>query len=251
MLSQSNESSQPAQSKPGKSSGSLSKRVGIGLTLLAVLSLAIAGFSVLNPQVTTVTQQQFITSVRSVSKIQAYTTNSMVTVVMTATSTLAGSGFQQNTQTCGYSCLYPNSFSPNCGTNSCAYPTCGSNGCSFQLCGPNGCSFASPGYTAQQCGYNGCYYSTCQSTSQGTVQCAGYLYQNNSGCVELVVPVANYASGVGSTTATQYYTLHNLPASYPSIGSWVKVAGQLYMGNNTSSNGTACPGNYINVSSIA
>ena len=150
--------------------------------------------------------------------------------------------------------------SQNCGSNSCVYPTCGSNGCSFQVCAPNGCSSAA-GYTQlcgstncslSQCGPNGCYDTTCQSTGQNTIQCSGYLYQGSNGCLELQVPVANSVNNV-MTSATQFYTLHNLPSSLnpsnPSIGSWVTVTGSLHQGANTSSNGDACPGNYINVTS--
>jgi len=149
--------------------------------------------------------------------------------------------------------------SQNCGSNSCVYPNCGSNGCSFQVCSPNGCSSVA-GYTQlcgssncslSQCGPNGCYYTTCQSTVQNTIQCSGYLYEGSgSGCLELQVPVANSVSNV-MTSATQFYTLHNLPPglnpSNTGIGSWVTVTGSLHQGANTSSNGAACPGNYINV----
>ena len=148
----------------------------------------------------------------------------------------------------------------NCGSNSCVYPNCGTNGCSFQVCAPNGCSTAA-GYTQlcgtsncslAQCGPNGCYYTTCQSTGQNTIQCSGYLYQGSNGCLELQVPVANAVNNV-VTSATQFYTLHDLPPtlnpSNPSIGSWVTVTGSLHQGANTSSSGAACPGNYINITS--
>ena len=151
--------------------------------------------------------------------------------------------------------------SQNCGSNSCVYPNCGSiNGCSFQVCAANGCSSVA-GYTQlcgstncslSQCGYNGCYYTTCQSTGQNAIQCSGYLYEGSNGCLELQVPVANSVNNV-MTSATQFYTLHNLPPalnpSNPSIGSWVTVTGSLHQGANTSSNGAACPGNYINITS--
>jgi uncharacterized membrane protein YcgQ (UPF0703/DUF1980 family) len=51
------------------------------------------------------------------------------------------------------------------------------------------------------------------------------------------------------TSALQYYTLHG-QSSYPTNGTWVTVKGQMYQGYNTSPTGAACPGNYINVSSI-
>jgi hypothetical protein len=96
-------------------------------------------------------------------------------------------------------------------------------------------------------------YYACQSTGNSNiVQCSGQLYQDSNGCIELVVPVINWVNDPGSivTAAIQYYTLHNLPSLYPAVGSWVTVTGQLYSGYNFSSSGAACPGNYINVTSI-
>lgn len=97
-----------------------------------------------------------------------------------------------------------------------------------------------PGY------FNGNYYTTCLSIGDGsTVQCSGYIYQDPSGCVELALTVSSYYG----LLSNQYYTLHNLPSSY-TIGMWVTVTGELYQGYNYASNGAACPGNYINVTSI-
>jgi len=109
--------------------------------------------------------------------------------------------------------------------------------------------------------FSGCYYTGacntmynyCQSPGinsllyNSTVQCVGYLSQDTNGCVELVIPVY---SRYGFLTYV-YYTLQNLPTSYPAIGTWVGVRGQLLKGNNVSPNGAACPGNYINVASIS
>ena len=95
-------------------------------------------------------------------------------------------------------------------------------------------------------------YNYCQSPGissllyNSTVQCVGYLDQDSSGCVELVIPVY---SPYGMLSY-QYYTLQNLPASYPPIGTWVAVTGQLQKGNNVSPTGAACPGNYITLTSI-
>ena len=83
-------------------------------------------------------------------------------------------------------------------------------------------------------------------TMNNMVQCVGYLYQNPNSCVILVIPVT---SSIG-LVSYQYYTLQKLPSSYPAIGTWVSVGGQLNRGSNISSTGGACPGNYINVSSI-
>jgi hypothetical protein len=125
----------------------------------------------------------------------------------------------------------------------------------------NGAPLTSGVQTVQLDPYNNyasCYYNnicnpvqaTCGSPgNNGTVQCVGYLYQdpNANGCVEIVNPVTTgYTSQVYQT-----YTLQKLPASYPAIGTWVSVSGQLFQGSNVSPTGAACPGNYINVSSIS
>jgi hypothetical protein len=108
--------------------------------------------------------------------------------------------------------------------------------------------------------YVNCYYNnscpsvgtsppminSCQATS-GQVQCVGYLYQDPNSCVVLVIPVY---SSIG-LVSYQYYTLQKLPSSYPAIGTWVSVTGQLSQGTNFSSTGAACPGNYINTASIS
>ena len=98
--------------------------------------------------------------------------------------------------------------------------------------------------------YNGSYYTTCQQVPGNLIQCSGNLLQNAGGCVILGFLVGNGGQGSIRTTATQYYTLQNLPSSYPPVGSWVTVTGQLHQGHNFSPSGAACPGNYINVTSI-
>jgi hypothetical protein len=100
--------------------------------------------------------------------------------------------------------------------------------------------------------FNGNYYTTCQQGSGNWIQCSGNLLQSPTGCVILGFLVGNWVNDPTNivTTATQYYTLHNLPSSYPPAGSWVTVSGQLYQGSNFSPSGAACPGNYINVTSI-
>ena len=91
-------------------------------------------------------------------------------------------------------------------------------------------------------------YASCHTpSSNGTVQCVGYLYENPNSCIELVIPI--YA--VVGEASYQYFTLQSLPSSYPAIGTWVTVNGQLHQGPNFSSTGASCPGNYINVSSIS
>ena len=103
-------------------------------------------------------------------------------------------------------------------------------------------------YQIDGCSLYGCSYNSCQlaASDNGTTQCAGFLFEDPNGCVGIVIPVYS-PSGLLSY---QYYTLHNLPSTYPPIGSWVSVTGQLYQGYNVGPNGEACPGNYINVTSI-
>jgi hypothetical protein len=113
--------------------------------------------------------------------------------------------------------------------------------------------------------YAGCYYgyncapnayaqvvNSCSTpSSDGTVQCIGYLYEDQNSCFELVIPIPVLGSrGAVYSQYSQYYTLQQLPASYPAIGTWVSVTGQLHQGPNFSSTGASCPGNYINVNSI-
>jgi hypothetical protein len=103
-------------------------------------------------------------------------------------------------------------------------------------------------YYSNNCAQEAQIYTSCHSPSgNDTVQCIGYLYENSNSCIELVIPI--YAP-VGEETY-QYFTLQKLPASYPAIGTWVSVTGQLYQGPNVSSTGAGCPGNYINVASIS
>ena len=107
-------------------------------------------------------------------------------------------------------------------------------------------------YPSSYYGYGPCFscdydYNLCQSSNGATAQCAGFLYQNLNGCVEIVIPVNSPIAG----QVYQYYTLQNLPSTYPLMGSWVTVTGQIYHGHNTAPNGAACPGNYINVTSIS
>ncbi|MFI5448379.1 MAG: hypothetical protein ACHQ03_01220 [Candidatus Bathyarchaeia archaeon] len=97
---------------------------------------------------------------------------------------------------------------------------------------------------------NGTYYTTCLPLPGNLIQCSGHLLQSANGCVILGFLVGNGAPNNIITTATQYYTLQNLPSSYPPVGSWVTVTGQLHQGPNSSPSGAACPGNYITVTSI-
>ncbi|HUK28980.1 MAG TPA: hypothetical protein VLV31_11185 [Candidatus Acidoferrales bacterium] len=121
-----------------------------------------------------------------------------------------------------------------------------------QNCGMYGCYPGYPGYGAGYYPYSGCYYGSSVYYGNGgsvssQVQCYGNIYQAANGCTLLVVAAANVPYYGG--TALQYYTLHNLPNNTQS-GALVRVEGQMYKGYNTSPTGAACPGNYINVTTI-
>ncbi len=113
------------------------------------------------------------------------------------------------------------------------------NGAANQLnCGSGGNSY----------GCNWPYtYDACQGTGQGNaVQCDGYLMQGPNGCVVLAVPTDTVQQ-----PAYDHYALQSLPSSYPSIGSWVVVKGQLSLTTSFSSqSNSACPTNSISVTSI-
>jgi hypothetical protein len=145
------------------------------------------------------------------------TTSSVTTQTMTTTSQVG--------QYCGYGCDPYNQYPPY-------YP------------GYPGYYGGYPSYPAYANAYGVCGYGIGYGAN---VQCTGYIYQAPTGCTELVIQVVNPYS---YTSALQYYTLHNLSSTPPS-GTLVTVQGQMYQGLNTSSTGAACPGNYINVSSIS
>ena len=173
----------------------------IGVALVAILSLGYVGYSALNPQTVTITQQQqqYVTNMQSpqtqtVTTVSTVTNQAATTAIATAVN---GNAYQQGCAT-GVGCNPP---------------------------------------------YN---YDSCWSTGQGNnVACEGYLIQDSSGCIELSVPTLTVAQ-----QPYDHYTLQNLPASHPTIGSWVVVKGQLFQGPNSGPNGASCPTSYINVSSI-
>jgi hypothetical protein len=186
----------------------------IGLIVIAIFSLGFVAYASLNPSVTTITQQQFLTNTQSEYITQTATSVSTVTTLTTVTtaapnpySVITGAGY-------GGSGFY------NCGTYGCAPPSLGA------------------------------YGDLCQSTSgNDTVECSGYLSEPTNGCIQLAIPYIN--PDLLESTAYQYYTLRNAPSTLPSPGSWVTVTGQLGQGFTPGLNGAACPGNYINVSSIS
>ena len=117
----------------------------------------------------------------------------------------------------------------------------------------NGYSPACIGYGCPE-QQNPAYYNnfnTCRGYGSNTqAQCYGYIEGSSDGCTILAAPFIDpYNSS--PYVVYQYYTLHNSPSPYPSVGTWVTVTGQLYQGyTSSSSSGAACPINNINVSSI-
>jgi hypothetical protein len=106
-------------------------------------------------------------------------------------------------------------------------------------------------YPSSYYGYGPCFscdydYNLCQSTFGSTTQCSGFLYQDQNGCLEIVIPVNSPVAG----QVYQHYTLQNMTSTYPLVGSWITVTGQVHQGYNVGPYGVACPGNYITVTSI-
>jgi hypothetical protein len=104
------------------------------------------------------------------------------------------------------------------------------------------------------CNYANEPVTQCHVTTPGsnnTTTCSGYLWLNQNGCTELVIPI----NGPYSQQVYQYYTLTNMPSSSAhTSGAWVTVSGQLSVnqsGAQLSPNGAACPGNSINVTSMS
>jgi hypothetical protein len=235
------ETKQPSNSRESaqssKGGGSSLRTAGIiGLVLVAIFSLGFAGYTAMNPHLATVTQQQLLTNTQNVYNTQTQTVTSIqqvnqaVTLTQTANNGYGYGNGQGNNQVCSTYGCYP-------------YPY----------------NDAPPPYNGAGYYYNGYYYAydangnfvaPCQASgSNNTATCQGFLYQAPNGCTELVIPIQN--AYIQESTAYQFYTLHNLPSNAPSPGTWVTVSGQVNNGANTASNGAACPGNYINVSSIS
>jgi hypothetical protein len=93
------------------------------------------------------------------------------------------------------------------------------------------------------------YYACTSVHNSASAQCYGQLYQESTGCVVLIVPVMDPNNNAG--TVNQYYTLLNLPANHPAIGSWVMVTGQVSQAPAGASNGQSCPSSSLNVTQIS
>ena len=232
------ETNQPSQpSQPSRSSGG--KWTIAGLALVAILGLGFAGYTALNPHMSTVTQQQFMTNTQSFYNTQTQTATSFSTVtrvqVVTQTATTGYANEYYQNYCSYYGCGYGNGYYQSCSYYGCAYPP--------QYYNPP--EYYNPAYS------NYYYYQPpCEANSANSnaVSCQGFFYQAGNGCTVLVIPVSN--PYIQESTVYQYYTLQNLTTTYPNW-TWVTVNGQLYQGSNTSSSGVACPGNYITVSSIS
>ena len=184
----------------------------IVLALVAVVSAGLFAYTSMNPQTVTLVSTSFATQTSFITSYETSTGYSTVTSLTTMT-TAIGMG-------------YP--YGQNCyNSNYCQSP-CYSYGCGYN----------------SDINSNPCLITT----NTNAAQCSGFLFISGTGCVELVIPIYGLIGGA----VYQYYTLHNLPQSYPAVGSWVTVTGQLHQGLNTAPNqpALACPGNYINVTSI-
>jgi hypothetical protein len=185
----------------------------VGIALAAILGLGLAGYTTLTPHSATMTMQQYLTNTQNV-----YTTQTQ-TIISTSTLTSAvvtNAAINLNSGTPGY----------------------------YQTCGYYGCSPAQ-GYTYTPCTPTG-------SPTDNTVTCYGYLIRSGtSSCVQISVATTDpdyWRSGIFWV----HYALQNLPSSYPPIGSWVNVVGQLNIVNTSMSVYSAsCSPNTITVASIS
>ena len=189
--------------------------VMVGLIIIAILSLGFVAYASLNPHMITVTQQQFFTNTQNQYFTQTVTNVNTVTTLATVTTSAAA----VNTVTVNTVGGFVGSGYYNCGNYGCNPPSLGQ------------------------------YGNLCQSGSNNTVTCSGYLSEPSDGCIQLAIPYTN--PDLLESTAYAFYSLHNTPSSLPSPGSWVTVTGTLGQGYTPGLNGAACPGDYINVSSIA
>lgn len=186
----------------------------IGVAIIAILSLSFAGYSAMNPHTMTVTGQQYVTNTQ------------FGTVTATATQTMNNS---QGMQTVAVGAAVSGNGNGN------------TNGNAYQMnCGPDEFSY----------GCNWPYtYDACQGTGVGNgVTCDGYLLKGPNGCVELAVPTDTVQQ-----PPYDHYALQGLPSSYPAMGSWVVVRGQLTLSGaspSAESSSASCPTNSIGVSSI-
>jgi len=213
----------------------------VAVLLIVVLAVLFANYNPFTSHVTTVTEQELLTNTQNIYSTQTVTSVGIATSQTTMTSTTTYPLATNYFQNCGYSTCYPQ-YGYNGYYNGYSYGY-------YYGQSPYYCS-----YNYNSCYVNGplqySYNSACQSTGSNNLsQCSGYMHQDQNGCVELSVPLY---SPYNTAQIYQYYTLYNLPASYPPLGSWVTVTGQVYAGSSPGfPYGATCPGNSINVTSIS
>ena len=274
-----------AQENENSNGNSVSKRnskraVWVIVIVLVVVAAVGAGiYSTVSPHMPTAATA-VVTNTSIVEDIQTSTstTTSLMTTTAAATVMTTTSATMMTSATNATMMTTPDAtgspYVMNCIGSNLNYcqvkvtPTCGNSGCQAPCAGGNCYYNGSPYFCSSYSCYYGQPYSynpqyspnLCQpasssnssnsTSSNGTVQCSGYLHQDQNGCVELAIP---FLAPWLETQAYQYYTLSNLPASYPPIGSWVTVTGlvqqQGYSGGSYPY-GSVCPGNTITVSSI-
>jgi hypothetical protein len=200
-----------------------------------------AGYSVVNPRVTSVTQQQLITSTQSLYRTQTVTSIGTQTITSIGTQTVSSIGAATSVAVAATA-------TPSFGSSN-YNQFCAGYGCYCNAFPPNRvynyCYSSGPVYYS-----NGSPFPSCQSTSDsGKVRCVGYLYQPVAGCEELAVPIDN--AFWSETRVYQYYRLMNMSSLYLPLGLRVAVNGQLSPEPyDYTASGSTCPINYIVVNSI-
>ncbi len=236
--------------------------VSIILVVVSAIGAGLFTYSSISPRMVTSVSTTVVTNTSIITNTQTSTSYSTLTSLTTSTA-LPGNPYAVNcyNYNCQNSCNNSNSnvcqitVTPSC-YNSAYQAPCYANSCYYNGQSPYYC-----GYNYNNCYYGQQYYysnppyynnNLCQSpsSSNSTVECSGYLHQDQNGCIELAVP---FLAPWLETQAYQYYTLYNLPSSYPPSGSWVTVIGQLHQGYYAGSYpyGSVCPGNSITVSAIS
>ena len=253
-----------AQSNGNVATKHNSKRTAwvVAIILITIVALGAGIYSTLSPHMSTSVSTAVVTNTSVVEDIQTSTTTT--TSLMTSTAATVMTTTTAQTATTPGTTGSP--YVMNCNGSNLSFcqvtvsPTCQNTSCQAPCSGGNCYYYGSPYFCSSYACYYGQPYSynpqlyppLCQSSSSSnsTVQCSGYLHQDPNGCVELAIP---FLAPWLETQAYQYYTLTNLPAAYPPIGTWVTVTGLLQRGYYTGTYpyGSVCPGNTITVSSIS
>ena len=245
------------------------------IILIVVAAIGAGVYSTISPHMPTSASTAVVTNTSLVEEIQTSTstTTSLMTTTAAAVTTTTTSATLTSTSASGLTTAPATGNGPyvmNCIGSNLNYcqvkvtPTCQNGGCAAPCAGGNCYYNGAPYFCSSYACYYGQPYSynpqfsaaLCQpsssnnTSSNGTVECSGYLHQDQNGCVELAVP---FLAPWLDAQAYEYYTLSNLPSSYPPIGSWVTVTGILQLQSYSGGSypfGSLCPGNTITVSSI-